>query len=340
MPTPILHQTDLFGPHMDPDDHWDLACQFALAAAGETTLDGVLIDYPPDDTREPDILAIAQLCHISGLSVPWAVGSSQPVNNRHDVLKDASAPERNGVRFVLNALRNASAPLAIHVVGSCRDIAIALRTDPALFASKCRAVYLNAGSGDRTPDVVTEIEYNVKLNASAYATLFDAPCTLMWMPCRQEPYDGNVHEWATYWRFRQSDILPALTPELKRYFAFMLSRNTGHEWLRSLKHQATEALLAPYENQDRAMWCTAGFLHAAGKGVLRDGTIVDRTVRPDEQVFSFEPITVTCDDKGQTAWSPDASSKQRFIFHVRDVARYQGALTSAMRSLLMPLGRS
>ncbi len=323
---------------MDPDDHWDLACQFALAASGATALAGVLIDYPPDGTREPDALAIAQLNYICGLSVPWAVGSSQPVRDRHDAQTDAPARDRNGVRFVLSALRTAPEPLAIHVVGSCRDIALAIRTDPSLFASNCRAIYLNAGSGDRTPDVVTEIEYNVKLNASAYATMFEAPCPVMWMPCRQEPYDGNVHEWATYWRFRQSDILSALTPELRRYFGFMLGRRTEHEWLRSLNDQATDALLARFERQDRAMWCTAGFLHAAGKSVLGDGSIADRAVRPEEQVFSFEPITVRCDDRGRTTWDPDPSSTQRCIFHVRDVARYQPAMTAAMRTLLAPLG--
>jgi hypothetical protein len=34
MAIPTLHQTDLFRPHADPDDHWDLACVYALAAHG------------------------------------------------------------------------------------------------------------------------------------------------------------------------------------------------------------------------------------------------------------------------------------------------------------------
>jgi len=32
--TPMLHVTDLFRPHIDPDDHWDLACVYALACRG------------------------------------------------------------------------------------------------------------------------------------------------------------------------------------------------------------------------------------------------------------------------------------------------------------------
>ena len=33
-PIAVLHETDLFRPHGDPDDHWDLACEYALAKVG------------------------------------------------------------------------------------------------------------------------------------------------------------------------------------------------------------------------------------------------------------------------------------------------------------------
>ena len=38
--------SDLFRPHNDPDDHWDLACAYALAYQGRAELQGILIDYP------------------------------------------------------------------------------------------------------------------------------------------------------------------------------------------------------------------------------------------------------------------------------------------------------
>jgi len=41
----------LFRPHNDPDDHWDLACAFALAKTGLCPLAGVLIDFPPGHSR-------------------------------------------------------------------------------------------------------------------------------------------------------------------------------------------------------------------------------------------------------------------------------------------------
>ena len=49
MTHPIIHQTDLFHPHGDPDDHFDLAAVFALAAQGRLDLRGIVIDYPPPE---------------------------------------------------------------------------------------------------------------------------------------------------------------------------------------------------------------------------------------------------------------------------------------------------
>lgn len=45
-PVPTLHVSDLFRPHDDPDDHWDLATQYALAFQGRVDLRGVMIDFP------------------------------------------------------------------------------------------------------------------------------------------------------------------------------------------------------------------------------------------------------------------------------------------------------
>ena len=71
----VLHETDLFRPHQDPDDHWDLACQFALARRGLIDLRGILIDYPPyPERQDPDITAVAQLGWITGVPVPTGMG--------------------------------------------------------------------------------------------------------------------------------------------------------------------------------------------------------------------------------------------------------------------------
>ena len=53
MKVPFIHQTDLFRPHNDPDDHWDLATLYALGATEYLDPIGVLIDSPLIPDRIP-----------------------------------------------------------------------------------------------------------------------------------------------------------------------------------------------------------------------------------------------------------------------------------------------
>jgi len=209
-PVPTLHQTDLFRPHADPDDHWDLACVYALAVEGRLDLKGILIDYPPPALPEsaPDIEAVAQLSRLTGVVAPVAVGSSRPMRAAADRQDDAPASEQGGAAFVVRTLREATAPVVIHIVGSCRDIALAANREPALFRDKCAAIYLNAGTGWPDPDAVPEHEYNVQLNAAAYSAIFDVDCPIYWMPCFETVIGERVvREYATWYDFRQDEIL-------------------------------------------------------------------------------------------------------------------------------------
>ncbi len=47
MTHPIIHQTDLFHRHGDPDDHVDLATVFALASQGRLDMRGIVIVETP-----------------------------------------------------------------------------------------------------------------------------------------------------------------------------------------------------------------------------------------------------------------------------------------------------
>lgn len=185
MRVPVLHQTDIFHHHADPDDHWDLACQFALAYMDEIELKGVLIDYPPAadffgmDCGDPAIAAVAQMNYITGLAVPISIGTERKARSDDEALEIAKEKvPGGGFNLIVKTLREAEEPVVIHIVGSCRDVAIAAKAYPELFKEKCRAVYLNAGSG--SGDV---LEYNVALDPYAYSVMFDLPCPLYWMPC-------------------------------------------------------------------------------------------------------------------------------------------------------------
>jgi len=339
----VFHQTDIFHPHADPDDHWDLACNYALASRGDTFLLGVMIDYPPW-AGDPAIGAVAQMNFITGLNVPVVIGTSQPMTSRTDAQPGADLQSHAAANALLTALRQSPEPVIINIVGSCRDIALAGLKEPGLFAKKCAAVYLNAGTGSPDPQKATVLEYNVQRNPASYAAIFDLPCPVYWMPCWDEVaftvHERKVMEWGTHYKFRQSEILSHLSPVMQNYFIYALDRSPNQNWLRYLLDPVSPELLEKYGAMERSMWSTAGFLHAAGYSVDGKGNIVplDRINRGG--VFAFEPVSVTCDDAGVTRWQIDKASTSRFKFRVLDLQNYQPAMVTAMRSLLTPLTRS
>ena len=349
----LIHTTDLFRPHADPDDHFDLATAFALAVQGRLDLLAVMIDHPPANlAADPDVLAIAQMNRITGLSVPVLTGSARRLDPA-----EASRPENRaeavGAMAMLRLMRASRLPVLISIVGSARDVALAARLEPKLFADKCAGVYLNSGSG--TPDraKAAHLEYNVSLDPVSYASLFDLPCPLYWMPCFEVAPSGGgpfaPGEFGTYYRSLQKDFLPQLSPRLQNYFAFMFKQGDSDKasqseadalrpsWLRYLEGPREEALLERQGRNYRNVWSTAGFFHAAGFFISLDGRICGRNDTASAQVYSFDPVRVRCGTDGVTEWSPDSGSKNRFLFHVHDLGRYPAAMTAALLTLLRSL---
>lgn len=335
---PVIHQTDLFHNHADPDDHWDVASQFALAYAGGIDLKGVLIDYPPKaniagiDCGDPAIAAVNQLNYITGNFVPVGVGNEIKIQRDEDVEKLASMkPLNSGLNMIFKILEESKEPVVIHIVGSARDIAVASMMRPELFKEKCKALYLNAGSA-----VENVMEYNVGLDPYSYSKMFKLPCPVYWMPCFHELYDNfdfKVNTYGTFWRFKQKEVLPYLSENMQKFFAYALGRVTDNRWLSYLKYPVNKDIVDAHGEMMRNMWCTAGFLHTAGKTVTVDGEIVDIGTEGIEPVCEFVPIEISCGEDGRVKWS-EAPSENRFIFKVLNIEKYQEAMTKALKELL------
>ncbi len=330
---PMIHCTDLFRPHMDPDDHWDLACVYALAYTGAADLRAVVTDYPPDKC-DPDVMAVAQMNHITHMAVPVAVG----LPRADQAPGGESAADNPGVALILDTLAQSRRPVVISVIGSCRTLAAAAQAAPRLLRRRCRAVYLNAGTGSPDPAEAAKHEYNVSLDPASYAAMFELPCPLYWMPCFERMgKPPQIAEFGTFYSFRQGDILPHLSDRVQNYFAYMLGRAADSNWYRYLHGPKDEALLADHGARDRHMWCTGGFLHAAGRAVTQSGEIIDLRAGDGRAVLTFEPIRIACDAGGTTRWTLAEKLRDRYIVRVGDVEKYGPAMTSAMKTLLTRL---
>ena len=117
---PLIHQTDLFRPYNDPDDHFDLACVYGLAQMKKVKLLGVLCDYPPPrHPGDPDIAAVAMLNRLTNLTAPLVTGSSQKPTSRQDKFDSASPRDLHGVNWLLQTLRESPEPAIITISRRC-----------------------------------------------------------------------------------------------------------------------------------------------------------------------------------------------------------------------------
>lgn len=329
----FIHQTDLFHPHGDPDDHWDLATVYALAMQGSFDLRGIMLDYPPDHRAgDPATLALAQIGYLTGITgVPFTIGTMCPMRNRTDTQSGVEGANLSAAKWLCRTLEDSRAPVAINIVGSCTDVAVAGLMRPDLFKSKCKAVYLNAGAAN--PGATGELEYNVGLNPSSYAAIFDLPCAVYWCPCWHRTEEHEVGQNGTWYSFVQNDVFSHISEAMCNYFIYMLSRSADPKYLRYLAAPVDPALKKDFGQKLRNMWSTAAILHAAGMGVDAKAGLLsaDAVAAP---IFDFKPIEISCADDGQTSWQLAKGNTGRFIFNISHPDIYPAAMTSALCKLL------
>ncbi len=166
--------------------------------------------------------------------------------------------------------------------------------------------------------------------------------------------------YSTWWHFRQSEVLETVPAPLQRFFIYALQR-CGPEELDPLK--ALETDLRPWRrlvwDMDRNMWCTASFLHAAGRNVERvqDAHATGGAAVPPAagaswtakqaapanakaaELFTFVPARVEVDASGKTKFEAGAPNSNMQLFKVLSPENYGPALRDCLRGLFqsMPL---
>lgn len=338
----VLLTTDLYHPHNDPNDHWNLATMYCLAMKKLIKFVGVLCDEDkPDRVRgfqtygDPSVQSIAQLNYITGISVPEAVGSHKPMTCEEDIVSVLSSkmviPSANHIISVLEE----GGEVDIHLCGSCRDVLLAYRMRPELFDENVR-IFLNAGTYT-DQDI---LEYNVSLEPFSFSQIFKIPCKIMWAPCFESLHDdkfGKLAKHANFYSVKHEDVLPYLSRQMKNFFNYMYSQETETGWLSYIQGEVDEEVFERFKTGDRWMWSTPGFLLSAGMFFDASGNATQKM--PQCPLFEYIPVVVDCNTDGRLSWrfAKEDEKTNVSIFSVSDVDDFQRIMAETVKSLLKEL---
>ncbi len=303
---PIIYTTDLYHPHDDPDDHFDLVTLFAIP---EFDIRAIIIDTGKRGKDRPGILPVKQMMHITGRTVPVATGLVENVRHQGDTGERQPDAVQAGVRLILKVLRESTKPVTIFTTGSLRDVAAAYNRNPALFKTKAGRVYINVGHSCGGP------EHNVNLDRHAYVRILGSPLPVYWVPC------FGADGYKSHWHFRQGDVLESAPLAVQNFFVYCLTRAKAdvRDPIKALAEPIDQAVKEPIWAKTRNMWCTGAFLHAAGRS---------------DPTCGFKKVTVHLDNAGKTRISRPGDGLEIMTFHHADPDAYGQSMRNALRELL------
>lgn len=331
---PVIYCTDLFHPHDDPDDHFDLAALYALSELNVTC---IVLDQGVKQKEKPGRIPVSQLNWLSGRNVPVVPGLATPLRHPQDAGAEQPAEFQGGVEAILRTLREADRLVTIIAVGSLRDLAAAWNREPNLLRSKVGMLLLFIGEAS-DPEFR---EYNVGLDPAAFVAVMRSRLPVAWVPC----FDGGVGQnagHASFWQASHADLLAHAPPPLIQYFIYALEHERA-EPAAFLEQPVNPDRQAKLFAQTRNLWCTAIFGAVAGRRVVeRDGRFTSlpappdqpRTLFADHGVFGFRGLYVEVGDNAIVRLSDKPEAAWIWQFEVRDRERYSRAMTEATAGLL------
>ncbi|MBU0639188.1 MAG: hypothetical protein KKB50_10015 [Planctomycetes bacterium] len=331
---PVVYCSDLFHPHDDPDDHFDLASIFALS---ELDLKAVILDQGRKQQERPGATPLTQLMAITGRPVPYALGLAEPLSGPDDQGLEQPAEFQGGVTLMLRVLEQSPRKVVIMTLGSVRDLVAAYNRRPDLFRARVDRVYTFIGEAAKA-----EVrEYNVGLDVNAFVGLLRADMPLYWVPC----FDGGV--WknngrASFWVARHEDLLNGVSDSVCKYFTYALGR-CGQDPLAYLQAPLDPRARAQIFGQSRNLWGSGVFALAFGRQAVRTENGYRAVVSaggaapPPLRLFDFVDVNIAVSDDGVVSYGRSERSRVVKQFRILDRDNYARAMTDITAQLLSEL---
>jgi len=334
---PVIYCTDLFHPHVDPDDHFDIACLYAIQ---EIDIKAIILDQGEKQTKKPGSIPISQLNHITGRNVPYAIGLSDRLKTASDKGLWQAKEYQDGVELILKILKASKASVTIISVGSLRDIAAGYNRSPDLFKTRVDRLFIFIGEASKKG----HIEYNVGLDKNAYIRIMNSGLPVYWVPC----FDGG--RWqnngrASYWRASHKDLLGDASAKVMNYFIYALLKKNEKNPIQYLDNQISNDDREKILLMNRNLWCSAVFPHIAGRRfVRRENEFIsipmnasynkEQEIRP----FKFDEVSVFVDEQANVSYEDTNRAGRIRQFHVLSADIYAEVMTSVTAQLLLQLG--
>ena len=314
---PVIYCTDLFHPHDDPDDHFDIACMYTIP---EFDIKAIILDQGKKQQERPGAIPITQLNKLTGRDIPHAIGLSEKLESPEDKGEQQPAAYQKGIETILTILRESDTPVTIITVGSVRDIAAAYNREPELVRSKMYRLYAFIGEAQASFQ-----EYNVGLDVNAYRCIMNAGLPVYWVPC----FDGGT--WknegnASFWRAKHETLLADATDPVLNFFIYMILRKDATDPATALYQPIMQEEKTKVLAEMRNLWCCAVFPYMAGRQYVQRGEVYlavpkaqilseDKIVEP----FSFLPVNIHIDEQGLEKYDHTDELQPVHCFHVNNI---------------------
>ncbi len=328
-PIPVIYSTDLYHPHVDLDDHFDLAQLFAMP---EYDVKAIILDIN-GQTQRTGRPAVEQMMAMTGKRFPFEVGLKTTLKSLTDRGEDQPAEFQKGVALILRVLRESPTPLTIITAGSLRDIVASYNREPELFRAKVLAIHINIGNA-----TVGGGEYNVDLDPISYCALLQSGLPVVLYPCF--PADSR---YSTYWRLDWNPLFQTADypRPLRNYFLYAM------EHFDVTKSPAMSIFSGDFpqgrptrSQHPKEMWCTPSLLEAGGRTIYRVSSSrwIARTRPPAEgesqDIYRIVPARIELDEKGRpTKLDLNSPSPNIRLLERGDPKLYEQAMASILLDL-------
>jgi len=337
---PVIYCSDLFHPHEDPDDHFDLATLYAIP---EIDIKAIILDQGKRQQAAPGSIPVSQMNYITKRNVPHAMGLAEELLTPQDQALGQPKEYQQGVELILNTLKNSTEPVTVITVGSLRDIAAAYNRDPQLLKTKIDRLFIFIGEASQKG----YIDYNVNLDIHAYMCVMDSDLPVYWVPC----FDGGIWQNkgnASYWNASHKDLLAQAPEQVLKFFIYALQKKDKNtiDPIRYLNDELDTKGRDDILTANRHLWSCSVFTYVANRKIVRQdqnvisipidtpycqGQLIDLFTFRDVAIYVSQPVTIL------PLPQSDRTRKIK-MFQITNKDIYEKAMTSIAADLLSRLG--